>query len=42
MSEGSKFNFKTLLWIAVGLLFLAGCYYVLNSAEIPSMGDGVH
>jgi hypothetical protein len=43
MSEGSKFNFKTLLWFAIGALLLAGCFYILNnSAEIPSMGDGVH
>jgi uncharacterized lipoprotein YajG len=43
MSEGSKFNFKTILWIVVGLLLLAGCFYILSTAaEIPSQGDGVH
>jgi hypothetical protein len=42
MSEGSKFNFKTLLWIAIGLFFAVGIYYVLNATDIPSTGDGVH
>jgi hypothetical protein len=42
MSEGSKFNLKNLLWIALALLLMAGAFHVLNSSEIPSMGDGVH
>jgi hypothetical protein len=42
MSEGSKFNLKTLLWIALAILLMAGAYHLLNTAELPSMGDGVH
>jgi hypothetical protein len=39
MSEGSKFNFKNLIWVAVALLFLAGVYYVLNVSEMPEIGE---
>ncbi|MEO0043712.1 MAG: hypothetical protein RL329_3160 [Bacteroidota bacterium] len=40
MSEGSKFNFKNLIWVAVLLLFAAGIYYVLNVSEMPEIGEG--
>ena len=40
MSEGSKFNFKNLIWIAVALLFVYGVYRVLNASEMPDIGEG--